>query len=67
MALAVKDQKQTHWLVTFREHDVVPKLICQTKVSINNGEIGKFVCERSDNKTKIHKKIIEIPLVQHKQ
>lgn len=64
MALAVKDIKSENWLVTFREHDVVPKLICQTKVNIKNGSIGKFTCESSDNDKKIHKKIIEIPLVQ---
>lgn len=66
MALAVKDDKRENWLVTFREHDVVPKLICQTTVSINSGKIGKFICERSDNKAKVHKVIIEIPLVLNK-
>lgn len=61
MALAVRDTKNENWLVTFREHDITPKLICQTKVSIKSGSIGKFLCERSDNKTKVHKVIIEVP------
>lgn len=64
MALAVRDAKNKNWIVTFREHDVVPKLICQTKVSIKNGNISKFTCERSDNKIKVHKIIIEVPLAQ---
>lgn len=64
LALAVMDEKLENWLVTFREHGIIPKLICQTKVKVDSGHISKFTCEKSDNKTKVLKKVIEVPLVQ---
>lgn len=64
LGLAVKD-KETNpkfWIVTFREANVAPKYICQSKVLIKTGQVDKMDCYSTRNKDKL----IAIPLVQRK-
>jgi hypothetical protein len=50
LAVAVKDKSLKSWIVTFREKNITPKVICKTKVDIESGKIGKFECHSSKDK-----------------
>lgn len=50
LAVAVKDKEDKNWLVTYRENHIVPKVLCHSKVNIENGKASPITCEISNKK-----------------
>jgi hypothetical protein len=48
LAIGIKSENQKNWLVTFRENNVVPKMICQTMVEVQTGKVSELDCKKTE-------------------